>query len=641
MKLLLSLLLALASVAHASTYNVAATQTQAQIQSVLTATSAGDTVVFSAGTYNVSATFNVPCNITLTGPVATPATAILNPSFTNQPIFNLTNCTGSTIEYFNFTKTQSIKFNLGPGTWGASGILISHNQFTGLTAQLPTGTGGSAGPACDSGTGSQGNCDSPGDTAVTFTNTSGAACPGCSFLTNTRITYNQFGDAASCTTPADVVDGTGYDYGGNCAGIQFYTALNGVTIEYNKFVHLEEGFHVLCGPVGGNDCSGATAWTLNNFTADYNDFSGVHRFAVEIQLQGGGNSHVDHNSFHSWTSPWAWTFGISNACCAGLNGSVITSPGITNIDNVILAEVPASSGNYIGMADEAWGTGAQYTENLVQGNWQNGFEWAYITGGSISNNTVCGAQMSAAGTLIHNETTPASSEAPTQSGNATGATCSAESSVAPVVTLSGSTFTITDGGANTSIWYTTDGTTPVPGTSHLYSAPFAVSATTTVKAVGMWGSLNQPTSYAAGYGYVPSAVAAATYAGAVVPPPAPVVSLVSAHMASSPTANLNTLVVGQPGIQLSIVGTFSDGSTAAVTSGVQWGTLKTGVISVSSTGMVTGVGVGLDNVTAQIGAVASGQWTMTVTDPPPPPAPVCSSVLTGTTLVITCTGVSQ
>jgi hypothetical protein len=524
MKLVALLFMSAASFAYAG-ITIPAGATQGEIQSIFnSAGPSNNRIQFAAGTYNLTTPLNIPCSfpLTITGPTTTPATAILNPSFTNRPIFNLTNCLGVTIQYLNFTKTQSIKFNLDPGTWCTLGCVIAHNQFTGLTAQLPRGNGGDAGPACDSGTGPQGNCDSAGDTALTFSSTSGSPCPRCAFLTNTQIIYNQFGDASSCLTPADVMDGTTHDYGGNCAGIQFYTSIDGVTVNYNNFIHLEEGFHVLCGPVGGDDCSGPTAWTWKNFVADYNDFSGIHRIGAEMQLQGSANIHIDHDSYHSPTAPFYYTFAISNACCAGLKGSPVTAPGVTNIDDVIIAERPASTAanpkNYIGMADEAWGTGAQYTNSVVQGNWANGYQWAYITGGSISNNVICGSQMAAEHSLIHNETTPATSDPPTQTGNTTGATCRPVASAAPAIspssTFTGSqTVTLANTGTNTEIWYTTDGSTPVPGhgTARLYRTPLKVSATTTIKAVGMWGTANQPKSYAAGYGYVPSGVVSAIY----------------------------------------------------------------------------------------------------------------------------------
>jgi hypothetical protein len=80
--------------------------------------------------------------------------------------------------------------------------------------------------------------------------------------------------------------------------------------------------------------------------------------------------------------------------------------------------------------------------------------------------------------------------------------------------------TLSDTGRNTGIWYTIDGSSPVPGSgaAKLYTAPFTLSATATVKAVGMWGNANQPTSYPAGYGYVPSAVVSATFTSGGVPP---------------------------------------------------------------------------------------------------------------------------
>jgi hypothetical protein len=88
---------------------ISAGSTQAEIQTIFNSASPANNVIqFAAGTYNLTAPLNVPCSfpITISGPTTTPATAILNPSFTNKPIFNLTNCIGLTIQYLNFTKTQ-------------------------------------------------------------------------------------------------------------------------------------------------------------------------------------------------------------------------------------------------------------------------------------------------------------------------------------------------------------------------------------------------------------------------------------------------------------------------------------------------------------------------------------------------------
>jgi hypothetical protein len=197
---------------------------------------------------------------------------------------------------------------------------------------------------------------------------------------------------------------------------------------------------------------------------------------------------------------------------------------MTNIDNVIIADttVPGatpSDGAYIGIADEAWGLGALYENNVVQGNWQNGFAWAYIAGGSISHNIVCGARMVAAGTHIHHETTPPTSAEPRQIGNTISPTCSAVTSTAPTISPAPGTFTgsqmitLADSGPNDSVWYTTDGTTPIPGkgTARRYSAPFKITSTTTIIAVGQWGTGLYFLSFPAGYGYVPSAAVKATY----------------------------------------------------------------------------------------------------------------------------------
>jgi hypothetical protein len=111
------------------------------------------------------------------------------------------------------------------------------------------------------------------------------------------------------------------------------------------------------------------------------------------------------------------------------------------------------------------------------------------------------------------------SDPPAQNGNTMTPTCSATASTAPTISPSGGsangsqTVTITDSAENTGIWYTVDGSTPVPGagSAQLYTGALTVTTGTTLKAVGMWGAPNQPTSYDEGYGYIPSSVVSATY----------------------------------------------------------------------------------------------------------------------------------
>jgi hypothetical protein len=41
-------------------------------------------IVFAAGTYNILAPITIPCGVTITGPVASPATAILAAAYTGK-----------------------------------------------------------------------------------------------------------------------------------------------------------------------------------------------------------------------------------------------------------------------------------------------------------------------------------------------------------------------------------------------------------------------------------------------------------------------------------------------------------------------------------------------------------------------------
>ena len=82
---------------------------------------------------------------------------------------------------------------------------------------------------------------------------------------------------------------------------------------------------------------------------------------------------------------------------------------------------------------------------------------------------------------------------------------------------------------------------------------------------------------------------------------------------------LTTLVVGpqapniQQGstLQMSATGTYDDGSTKTLTSGVFWSTSDTSIVSISTGGKITGDSAGTATITASSGAV-SGTSTVTV-----------------------------
>ncbi len=197
---------------------------------------------------------------------------------------------------------------------------------------------------------------------------------------------------------------------------------------------------------------------------------------------------------------------------------------------MIVAETPACC-NYIGMADEAWGSNGQYNNSLVQGHWANGYEWAYVTGGSISNDYVCGAEMQSGyqghTTFIAQETTPPTSSPPTQNGNtilraADHAVTSATPTISPASTGFGGSqaWTVTNAQSpnNFNAWCTTDGNTPMIGASDTFyfasGTGGTMTSTTTVKCIGMWGALNQTgnngNAWPSGYGYAPSDVVSMT-----------------------------------------------------------------------------------------------------------------------------------
>jgi hypothetical protein len=560
------------------TINVNSGMSQSTLQSTISSAPSCALIVFAAGTYNISAPIDIPCNVTVTGPTASPATAILAATYTGNRMFSVGNCsTPVTIGYLHFENTGGIYV-----TAPMSGITITQNQFTNLPGDL----------------------NQWADMGIYFDGVHGGT------ISNATVTNNTFGDPSSCSAVMSV----NTDKGGLCIGIFFQGDLNGITVENNVFTHLEEGFHVLC---YGNNCTGSTSPSWTNFTVKWNDFNNIHRIAAEMQPQIASNVTLQYNSYENAFAPSTFSMGFSLACCAGISGATV--PFIN--DNVLLANT-APAGAYIAYAIEWWGNGAQANNDLIQGYWANGIVWGQ--GGppwEVENTTIEGPYIGGQeGCAICNENEGATTT-PTQSGNTISTTITPVNSTAPTISPAGgaisgaTTVTLADSGTNHSIYYTTDGSTPTTS-STLYTAPFPVSPGTTVKALGMWGQGANPRSYPSGYGYLPSSVVTASYSAAGSVAKQPGAKLRSAVSGTDTIAPAKTTAAGNAAeltsvavvpaqatvaigstIQLKAIATFSDGSTRDVTTDFAWTSSDTRTITASSSGLLSGLATGKATIT--------------------------------------------
>jgi len=652
--------------AHAGTITIPSGSSQSQIQTYLnSATSTNDVIQFQAGTYAVgSGSLTLPCvsgGVTITGPTVplnytawhTPTysnqTAILSSSSRGSPIFTVSNCTNPiTIEYLQFSGAGALYISM-PST----GITFQYNSVVNLPC---SSTSGCSQNGADQGIYAYGN-DNPA-----------------SVLSNFTVQWNQFGDASSCLTPANIMAGT-TDTGGLCTGTLIEGTANNVTIVNNSYYHLEEGTKYLC---FGDSCNNAPPGaapispTWSDWTVKNNDYQQIHRMAGEFQPQGASNVVMEYNSNSSPYNPGPYSFGWSNACCDGnapyglLPGNVACGrsgqPACTSSTpatppvplfnyNVLIQNTcngSACQGSYSwGYAVEWWGWGAQAIQNLVQGFSPNQIAWgAGSSPWQINYNTGCGPNASQ---LVVPE--GYGNPAPSQTGNVYTSSCSAITTTAPTISpASGNasfplTVTLTDAGntssttpvpqGNVSIWYTTDGSTPAPnsGTSKLCNATvgstscnIAVAAAGTVKAIGMWGQGANTYSYPSGYGFVPSSVASATYTG-TSPPTLNSVSL-------SATGSVTSVEVGAS-VQMNAACHYNNGATTSCNttdtygnSVSSWDTSNTSIVTISGSGLATGVAVGSVNLTAVAGGVTSSPaFTLSVT----PPSVTLSSVSLATT----------
>ncbi len=612
---------------------IAAGASEATIQSTLNSCGSGNTVVLAAGSYSITSQLTLPCGVSLFGPAPasnggtqpyysqTPnQTAILNGSVgaNNTALKTTAGCSvPQTIQFLEWNGGQP-----NPGgnfievVGGTNGLNVLNNYIH----------GNNCGAYCGSTAANLILLDSTHSLPAT---------------NNINIQWNIFSAPGDCGSGAIIESENSNTEGGGgyCNGVGMGGYLTNITITNNRFL------------TGDNELKyyeayeGQGAGECNNCVIQYNDLQQYDRIGMEFQANWGGPSeptllYIQYNSFHNLLNPHQQDFDISaaNGCSYGFNTTGMTDCVVHMDYNTSVADTPAVGCGDVGY--ELWG-GVGTTAN---GNFWSGAYMChtiiYAPSGqfTFNNNTAYTGGSSDCG--INNlsaEDSPSLS--PSCSGNVNSSSTSGTiTSVAPVLSVSGSTVTISNTNvstpngsnpgrdSNTTFWCTTDGSTPVPGSHGIpywagaASQTVGTIATTgsgTAKCIGMWGAPNQPYSYDSGYGYVPSAVVSATYTApaAARQPAVKVSSAVTGTDTIAPTeAAANgaaaaaevtsvavvpaqaTVAIGST-TQLKAIATFSDGSTKDVTANFAWASSDTRTITANSSGLLSGLATGKATIT--------------------------------------------
>lgn len=592
-----------------TTYNVPAGASTATIQSTLNQAAAGtnNVVLFAAGNYDVTGAVTIPCaagTLTIQGPsIAWPGPyAATLTSHINGWMFSVPNCsTPVTVQFLNFNGNHP-----SPDGGGAFYLSEGVSNFT-LVANKIWGNSASTGGANDYDNliWLDGSVNGGTDTGLT-------------------IAWNQFGAAGDCGSIMNLYTYQGGTYdaiGGQCAAIGSHVNLTNFTAANNTITQQEQGMKFY---EGGSDS--AHVYHYHNVNIAYNDLSYIHRIFIEAQADG---QNYSYNDVHDPVGPkWgSWGFSTPQSEQNNMTGNLM----IENNNGVV-----GGPGAF-----EFWGNGLG-TGNLVQGDWACAFQWGYFGPSTINGNI-----MEIRNNCFVNSEEGLKSGAPNVGTNVQTTQVSVHTSTTPTIAVSGTgVVTIANAGPNTTSYYTLDGSTPTPN-STAYFTPFSVPNGTTVKAIGMWGALNQPKSYPAGYGYIPSSIASATSSvspvnpvtppasplipgttGTPVVPPGPVAAALTSAFLGTPNS-VNSQAAGST-LQFSATFNYSD-QTATINTQVgvpdkhgnsitSWGTSAPAVATIASNGQLTGLVAGSTNIQAKLSTGAqSSYWTQGVTGKGPTP----------------------
>jgi hypothetical protein len=493
---------------------------QSTIQSALNSCGSGKTVALAAGTYGpITSTVTIPCGVSISGPAVPYSqthnqTAVINGTVGDGPGFQTT--AGCTVPQ----TIQDVEWNGGQPNPNGGQFLHMVSGSQNVSVRNSYLHGNNCGAYC-------------GDrnAGLVYIDNSGTL-PANGNVTVEWSIFSAPGDCAAAIVESNNSNTEGG--GGSCVGVEMGGYLEDINVSNNRFQvgDNEVKVYEMYEASGPGEC--------NNCVFNYNDFQQYDRIAIEAQANWGGPSsptlmYIQYNSFHNLLNPHQQDFDISmaNGCAYGYNTAGMIDC-VNHMDyNTTVATTPAVGCGDVGY--EFWGgIGSTANGNFWSGSYQC-VTIVYAPSGQFTadNNTayVGGSSNSCGINNMSSEDGPDFS--PSCSGNVSGSNSGTITSVAPVLSASGSTVTISNTNvsapngsnpgrdSNTTFWCTTDGSAPSPGGSG--STPYwagaasqtvATIATTgsgTVKCIGMWGAPNQPYSYDSGYGYVPSAVVSVDY----------------------------------------------------------------------------------------------------------------------------------
>jgi hypothetical protein len=523
---------------------------------------------YGAGSYSITSQINIPCPTgasIMQGPVQPTnvwpivPTAILTGTLTNQHMFHGNGCS-------NGVTIQFVEFNGNDPSGGGGGALFVPATMNNLTFQYNYVHGNSA-------------VQSASNLADSLVWLDGSNVAGSPRTTGATIRWNRFGHAGSsdCANLMNVIgagtppssgdrkcaqtgsltyplSGTnvpsGYggsgtalcmyqdndtekNVGGFCNAVGVHVNVDNLVISNNSVDTMEQGFKFF---EGCTNFPCPDVYKPGPITVTNNDMANIHRIGVEAQQGGPGPWTITGNSIHDEAlfsgASWAWSLPQNGGGPFGVANTMNLTSNLILQNNTLVGQCDKSGFCAVrAFAVEWWSPNGSVGNDLIQGFWGGGVAWGFGSAtSSISNNNF--QQLT---NYFNSYTSDEENQgccSPTISGNNQTHTVSTLTSVAPTISPAAGnqtfplTVTLTDPGltsgvsplGNTGIWYTTDGSSPVPGAGtakYLASGgTFSLPAAATVKAVGMWGALNQPTSYAAGNGFVPSAAVSSAFTAA-------------------------------------------------------------------------------------------------------------------------------